>query len=406
MQSGGPVDTGGRIGELDVIRGFALFGVLWMNLYGMAGYLFPETAVIAVAPPAVDRWVGVASTWLMLGKAQALFSLLFGFGFSLFLARAETSGRQGGSLYLRRVGFLLVIGLAHALLLWPGDILNAYALMGLFLVLTRRWPMWLLLAIGLSLTLFGALIDRLVWEYVITAPGTPLPYRELMEPGALRRMPVYLGHDYLAFVRENWVGLWTELYATTTGLAYLGWIFGRFLLGSWLHRQGWIQNAARHRRGFRIWAAILLPAGLILAGIGPAIELLGLQPTGEAQRVPLHLLSRSAQLVLALGYAAGLVFLLQSPAWRSRLSGLGAAGRMALSNYLMQSMMYVVVLYGFGFGLLRYTSPTVSLVLAAGFFSAQIAFSRWWLRRYRFGPAEWAWRSWTYERWQLLRRVP
>ena len=105
--------------------------------------------------------------------------------------------------------------------------------------------------------------------------------------------------------------------------------------------------------------------------------------------------------------AAGpVVVLLQNPHWQARLSGLATAGRMALTNYLAQSLLFFFLLYGFGAGLLPYTAPTFALVLALVFYAGQIAFSRWWLRRYRFGPAEWLWRSWTYDQWQPMRRLP
>lgn len=405
MPLGGPVDADSRIGELDVIRGFALFGVLWMNLFELPGYLFPNAAVIELAPHPVEAAIGFASIWLMIGKAQALFSMLFGFGFALFLARAERAGRDGTRLYLRRVGFLLVLGFAHALLLWPGDILNAYAMMGLLLILTRRWPGWLLIVGGVSLALLTVIVNRLIWEHLIASPGTPIPYRAMMEAGAVRRMPVFLGHDYLAFVRENVRGLFDELYFTSFAWAFLGWIMGRFLIGAWFYRRGWLQNAGQHAAGFRRWAAILIPAGLALAAIAPAANALSLKPVGEWQLVPFQLAGRGSQLVLGLGYAAGLIVLLQSARWQNRLSGLASAGRMALTNYLTQSLLYFFLLYGLGAGLLRYTAPSFALMLAVIFYAGQIAFSRWWLRRYRFGPAEWVWRSWTYDRWQPMRRL-
>jgi len=405
MQVGGPVDAEGRIGELDVIRGFALFGVLWMNLVENAGFLYPESAAIMIAPKPVETAVGMLGGWLMAGKAQALFSMLFGFGFALFLSRADAAGRDGGRLYLRRVGFLLALGFAHALLLWTGDILNAYAMMGLLLIVARRWPGWVLLSVGIVLSLSTTIVDRLIWEHWIGAPGAPMPYFALMEPGAIRRMPVFLGHDYLAFVRELWRATTEELYFTTTSFAYLGWIFGRFLIGAWLFRQGWVQDSARHAAGFRRWAAILLVTGLALAGVGPASALLGFHPTGEGPRIAMTLAGRSAQLVLALGYAAEIVVLCRSAWWQRRLLGLAAAGRMALTNYITQSLMFFFVLYGFGAGLLLHTTPVFSLLLAVAFYAAQIAFSRWWLARYRFGPVEWVWRSWTYGARQPMRRA-
>ena len=109
-----------------------------------------------------------------------------------------------------------------------------------------------------------------------------------------------------------------------------------------------------------------------------------------------HLVRSTSQLVLALGYGAGLVVLCQSDAWKRRLSGFGAVGQMALTNYLAQSLVYMFGLYGFGLGLLPYAGGTFCMLVAFAFFALQIVFSRWWLARYRFGPAEWLWRSLTY----------
>lgn len=401
-QRGGPVDVGDRISELDIIRGFALFGVLWMNLYEHADLVVPADKIIRLAPDAVETTVNFASSWLMLGKAQALFSMLFGFGFALFLSRAETAGADGPRLYLRRIGFLLALGVAHATLLWCGDILNSYALMGFALMLTRRWPGWLLLAVGLPCTLLLTSIVLALCDALY--PGQPHSWDVLTEAGMARRYVVFQTADYPRYVVEV-VRSWGEVYGTPLGISYLGWIFGRFLIGSWLFRQGWLQHSARYAPQFRRWAAILLVAGLSCALIDPLLDALHVR----LDRPWIYLartLNRTSQLVLALGYAAGIVSLCQSRAWRRRLSGLGAAGQMALSNYLTQSFLYFFLLYGFGFGLLRYVGPSFCLVVALVFYPLQIAFSRWWLARYRFGPAEWIWRSFTYGTRPRLRREP
>lgn len=383
-----------RMPELDIVRGFALFGVLWMNLY--------EHADLAIAPGVLDKlWlapvdkvVAPLSGWLMQGKAQALFSLLFGLGFALFLDRAEKRGADGTWLYVRRLSFLLVLGIAHALLLWIGDILNAYAMMGFLLILTRRWPNWAVLAAGLALTLLTTLAMRFYADMTVPHGQTPW-WNTLAEANSARRYIVFQSHDYLAYVRELWIGALPELYLTPVGPTYLGWILGRFLLGSWIFRQGWMQDTQRYAAGFRKWAPILLVSGLVIAAIGPALYLLGIK-VPSPYNYGMGLLGRLSQLILPLGYAATLVVLWQKRRMTRLLTGLGAAGQMALTNYLTQSLLYFFVLYGFGLGLLPYAGATFCLLLALGFYALQIGFSIWWLKRYRFGPAEWVWRSFTY----------
>jgi len=398
----GPVAASERISHLDIIRGFALFGVLWMNLFEHVGLAIPEEKVIALAPKAVEGVIAFLSIWLMIGKAQALFSMLFGFGFALFLERAEKAGANGIRLYLRRAAFLLILGVAHGLLLWAGDILNSYAAMAFLLVLTRRWPGWLLLGAGLPLTLLGTIVMGAISDYL--HPGQPPSWVAMGDAGTLRRFSVFMGHDYGRYVVELWRS-WGEIYGTLLGPAYLGWIFGRFLIGQWIFRKGWVQNAAAYAPQFRRWAAILLGAGLLMALPGPIINATGWKPEGLT-RTLLQFNGRSSQIVLALGYAAGIVMLCQSPRWARRLSGLGAAGRMALTNYLAQSFLYFFLLYGFGFALLPYVGPSFCLGVAVFFYALQILFSRCWLSRYRFGPAEWVWRSFTYGARQPMRTAP
>ena len=398
-----PVSAQDRIGEVDIIRGFALFGVLWMNLVFHAEVMIPAKIIDALPTAAIDPWIGLFGSWVAEGKAQCLFSLLFGFGFAILSDRAEARGANARGLYLRRILILLVVGFAHLFLIWMGDILHAYALMGLVLMLTRRWPGKLLLGLGLILAL-GSMATAILWLVTTTPPGEAPAMFALQEAGLERRWLLFQTHDYPAFVRELVTAVGPEFYFTVFGPAFLGTILGRFMIGSWVYRQGWMQDTARHAALFRKAAPWLLLVGLALAAVGPAIGLMELRLPRWAR--PLMALTNEAgQLTLALGYAAGIVVLCQTALWRKLLSGLGSVGQMALTNYLTQSLVYFFVLYGFGLGWMKYAGPTFCLALALGVFALQIVFSRWWLARYRFGPAEWLWRSATYGRRQPMRRV-
>lgn len=397
----GPV-VDDRSAELDVIRGFALFGVMLINLYGHYDFAIPAEVLAGLATAPVDRPLGLAFDVLMSGKAQALFSMLFGFGFAMFLSRAEARGADGTKLYLRRLLILLVIGFVHVLAVFFGDILHVYALTAFVLILFRRAPDRLLLACGLAFSLLAGLIMILQLAWVEAATGATPPLLLAFEAGLERRWVVFLAGDYPAYVAELVRSMGTEWLLSILAWSYMGTILGRFLIGSWLFRKDWLLRPAAHAAGFRTWAPRLIIGGLALSLADVAIGASGVE-LSLAGEVGHEILHRAGQLTLALGYGAGLVVLMQGARARRLLAGFGDVGRMALTNYLMQSLVYLFVFYGFGLGLMRYGGALTCLVIAVATFALQIAFSRWWLARFRFGPAEWLWRSATYGQWQRFR---
>jgi uncharacterized protein len=403
MHAAAPLARQDRISELDVIRGFALFGVLWVNLLQHSELAIPQAQLAALPTAPVDHYVNMVSRWLAQSKAQALFSLLFGFGFAILMDRLDARRADGTRIYLRRLAILLVFGLAHLFLLWTGDILHMYALMGFLLLLTRRWPGWLLIGLGATLAIVG--VPLIIGLEVYAYPGAQAPWVAEQVAGQARRWALLQGSDYPAFVIENGRTIWSEVYSQAIGPPILGFVLGRFMIGAWIYRQGWLQEAGRNAAFFRKWTAILLPAGLLLGGLRLLTGLFGIKISGTAELLFFIVLWIGVHLQ-ALGYAAGLVVLCRKEKWRRRLSGLGAAGQMALTNYVMQSVFFVFVLYGFGLSLLRWNGATFSLAFALAVFAFQIAFSRWWLARYRFGPLEWAWRSLTYGERQPMRLAP
>lgn len=397
----GPVGDD-RSPELDVIRGFALFGVMLINLYGHNEFAIPEWALAALATAPIDRPLGLVLEVLLVGKAQALFSMLFGFGFAMFLSRAEARGADGMKLYLRRLMILLVIGFAHVTAVFFGDILHIYALTAFILILFRRAPDRLLLICGLAFSLLAGLTMTLHLAWVEAATGATPPLLAAFEAGLERRWIVLTAGDYPAYVVELLRGMGAEWFLSVFAWSFIGTVLGRFLIGYWLFRKDWLLRPAAHAAGFRRWAPRLIGAGLALSLVDVAIGASGFEP-GLLGQVALEILHRAGQLTLALGYGAGLVVLMQGDRASRLLSGLGDVGRMALTNYLAQSLVYLFVFYGFGLGLMRYGGALTCLGIAVVTFALQIAFSRWWLARFRFGPAEWLWRSATYGRWQPFR---
>jgi len=371
-----PVSAGERILALDVVRGCALSGVLLA--YALWNLGSPPEPTYSQADHILDRTL----TALVDNKCYTLLATLFGLGFSMQLARAEARGASSVTVYCRRLLVLLLIGLAHALLLRNGDILVPYAVMGFVLLLFRKAANRTL-AIGVVITLLLPYAMRIAWEWM----GLPFPQRPETE-----------GMSYLAS-NLTWMRYW---YATaiTTWPGSLP----MFLCGLYLGRRRIFDNLAAHQRGLRL----MLIAGLVIgvAGFGGyecLSRALATDPPSLALWIMSRLLWHGHAWGLAGFYSSSLLLLLQSPVWQRRLAPLGAVGRMALTNYLLQAVLIVPACIAFS--LFDRVTPTIGVLLALGVWALQMPASVWWLKRFQFGPAEWVWRSLTYGRPQSMRKT-
>jgi len=389
-----PIGSTERIQEIDIIRGFALFGVLWLNLVAQSYTLVPAGTYENLASARLDAVIGPIADLFVSDKAMALFSLLFGYGFAMILRRLESRGVDAGTIFLRRTAILFAIGIIHIWFVWFGDILHVYALMGFVLFLTRNWSNRSLLIIGLLLALLSKGTVEAVLQFLY---DEPFPWWPTYDVGAARHYEVLQGSSYKAYVGELWWASWETMWGMPFYIHYCATALGRFMLGAWIFRQGWLQTTSTLRPEFRRWTLILIGGGIALTFIG-----FGLDNVNDAVA---YSFGPFPQLVLALGYGAAIVVLCQSERFRRAMAGVAAVGRTALSNYLLQSLMYVFVLFGFGFGLLSYLGATLCFVLALSFFILQVWASGWWVERFRFGPMEWVWRSLTYGERQPFRRA-
>lgn len=390
-----PTADGDRHELIDALRGFALAGVLLVNLGSFSQYQYLDDAARQALPTAgFDAVAGALIRLLVDNKAITLFSLLFGLGFSLQMERAANS-RTWVGLYLRRVAILGLIGALHCYALWWGDILLVYALMALVLVLARGISDRALLVAGLVV----ALVLPPVLEPWIDAALSTQASEEAM---ASANLTAFGSPSYLAAMRQN------AAFANWAWWSYWGVYFfvaGRFLLGQWAGRKRLLQDPGAHLGVLR-----RLCLGGLLVGVGiSALEESGLydeavEAVDPAFRLVLRILRRADSIAMATGYAAGFALLYQRPAARRRLRWLAPVGRMALSNYLAQTIVCVGVFYGFGLGVGPRHGYVAWLLVWAMLFVAQVLASRWWLASFRFGPMEWLWRSLTHRRLQPMRR--
>lgn len=390
-----PVTQGDRIIELDVLRGVALFGVLLMNFVAFAGadVLATQAQLSALPTAALDEPAYFAVRWLVGDKANTLFATLFGLGFYLQMKRAE--GRPGATArYVRRLSWLLVFGWLNVTLLWVWDILNLYALAGFALLAMRRWRTRSLVVFGSVAALYS---DKLQ-EWWTGALGIKLVPDSLWADAAvLERQAAVLSGDYLRMMEVFWELTWAEWLAGGLMVAWIVYALGRFALGAAIGRSGILDDVRGHLPVLRRITFVGLPLGLVVALLVSLLANGHWAPFEGAERLG-QVLRSPAALLLAAGYAAGIVVAFHTRLGARLFAVFAPVGQMALTNYLAQGFLYAFVMSeaGPGLGLAGRIGTVMVILCCVAFFALQMVFSHWWLARYRFGPMEWLWRVLTY----------
>lgn len=393
-----PVGDGERIATMDILRGFALFGIFLMNIE----YFTRSVQSFGSGLPAgegPDHLVGWFVYTFVQGKFWVLFSLLFGMGFGLMHERAEAAGRPFLGLYLRRTVLLGLFGLAHIVLVWVGDILFAYALAAVllmaFLKVRGHW-LWVL---GAALYSGMAGLWCLYGLGLSFAPASAMgPVHDEMARIATMgevAAEVYKHGDFAAITAQRIADYFGFLFAGAV-LYQLPMVLGAFLVGTWLLRSGRVREVAANR-GFFVKLAIFggLVGGALVAAslaVGSSFD----PVTGFAQATLAMGLMALGNLPLSLAYLSIIVLLCAAPAPARLLSVFAPAGRMALTNYLTQSVIASLLFYGYGLGWFGEVGRAAQVGLVFAVFAAQLLLSHWWLARYRYGPMEWLWRAGTY----------
>ncbi|WFU15689.1 DUF418 domain-containing protein [Bradyrhizobium sp. CB3481] len=365
-----PVDPARRIDAIDALRGIALFGVLAMNLVmGFRVSIFEQFLIAKASGSSIDR---IVETILILGidlKAFALFSLLFGVGLAIQFERLAASPWRP-RLMVRRLAVLLAIGLIHLCLIWHGDILTEYALAGL-IVLPLLWgPRWLLAC--------GAIAFLTLYLLMQTYP----PYGLLPDTSTLARA---VADEHRIYATGGYADvLALRLREMPYILSLHAFIFprtiGLFLLGAYAWRSGILRTP--HQGLMFVIAAAGILSGATLTILGFLKNPMFADPSGT--------------ILLALGYAAAIIGIANLASGKTLLGWAVPLGRMAFTNYLMQSLIFSSIFYGYGLGLFGRLGATSTLAIGIVVYVAQVLFSKWWLGRYRYGPVEWLWRTLMY----------
>jgi len=397
-----------RIITVDALRGIALFGILlahmcfWYNAGPLPGELYGKYTGIG------NQVVSTLNDVLISGKFFAFFSFLFGLSFYLQMERMEQKSAHFVWRYAWRIGLMGIIGLIHHAF-WRGDILSIYAPLGFILILTRKWTNQGVLIVGI---LFALNVPHKIIE--------PIHFFQPITPPVKGAPPTNFDAESKAFLAmvqgKSWVNIWVDnlrnldtkfQFQFESGRIYI--TFGFFLLGMYAGRLNWFSNISLNKpylqkilkRSF--WVALTL----LLIGIGIIIsnELfkLGWQEN-RAVGLVFGTIYDAFNAALVMVYITGFSLLLNKNSWQKWSGWFAAIGKMALTSYLIQTLAGLLLFYGVGLGLTGKTAPWLNWVIALVFFSLQVIWSTWWLKRYQYGPVEWIWRSATYFKWYPLKK--
>lgn len=388
-----------RFAILDILRGIALFGICLANFGELSLYTFqPDSVTSAMPTAAVDGVVRFFQYFLIDGKFYTLFSLLFGIGFSILLDNCQKSGRNGNRVFYRRMSILAVIGLLHLVMLWAGDILLLYALLGMLLPLLRKVSNRTLLTASVMLLITPIFIDAFS-ELTNGRFSLMIPVNKAVDYFHVRagitpeNFGTWLrdGQSYGDILRFNLAGSFIRIGEFIEGNRIFK-VFGLFLLGLYVGRRrlyadiSGSRNLLKKVRNYGF--AIGIPTSLIYAWNAIADQSISITGTSAIYAISV--------VPMGLAYAATICLWYDRFRSKNRFIPLANTGRMALTNYIGQSVAGIIIYYGIGFGLGASMGLIYIQLVAVGVFIFQMVFSNVWLRYFKYGPLEWIWRMLTY----------
>lgn len=402
MQTTTPVLHQERAQILDVLRGIAILGILLNNIYGFAGYAnLTDEMRQKFSTYRADSILNFLQMAFVEGKFYSLFSLLFGIGFSIILIRNQQKGINPLNIFYRRLFVLLLIGLSHIYFLWEGDILLLYALIGFVLPLFRNCSNKTLLIWALALILSPIAID-VVKLLVQAGPGDfIIPFAE----GIDKRNGI-VGEEWRTHLFKDGSS-WQEWrnYQQTAFMYRFQFILdsnripkvlGMFLIGFYVGRKMMYANLQQYEpllKKLMLWGFIIgLPFSIAMAYFEHDDKNIYKSVWGMADTISYAF----GVVPLSLAYVSSICLFWVKTKGVNKLTVFAPLGRMALTNYLVQTMLAVTIFYGIGFGIgqqfgLVYLFPIVLFI-----YSIQVFYSHIWFRYFQYGPIEWIWRQLTY----------
>lgn len=400
-----PIQAKERFVILDALRGFALLGICLANFPEFSLYTFQPAEVTAAMPSAaIDRVVRFVQYLFIDGKFYTIFSILFGIGFSIIIANAERKGANGFKIFYRRMSVLALIGFLHLMLLWSGDILLLYAIAGMLLPLFRRLSDRMLLSVSALFIFVPVLIE---WstgmaQISLSAWASDLQWHYCAKYGITEEnFGVWLrdARSYAGVFQFLIQGAFERMWEFLEGHRLLK-VMGLFLLGFYIGRNRIYAGLACHRKEIGRTGTISLLVGLPLSVVYAWDSVSG-HPFGDTVASLLYAVS---VVPMGISYMAGMAWLFMKYETSGMWRYIAAPGRMALTNYIGQSLIGILLFYGIGFGWGASVGLGTTELIACGVFVVELLCSLAWLRYFRYGPLEWIWRMLTYGEYLKIKK--
>jgi len=380
-----------RIVIVDILRGFALFGVLLGNFSGMLTNYVTEPIIKSISTP-FDYTLDMLHAIFIQNKFMTLFSILFGYGFGVMMERVKKKNLNTTQFFLRRMFWLFVFGSIH-LAFWGGDILHVYAAAGILLLLFRKYSNRIIFLSSLFFMFVLPFFIRLYQQFMLHSSfdydALVKNYYDTIKYGTLKDVAILNYRSY----PQLWIYSLVDL---RDGIETLG----RFLFGYYiLRRQILIRLDAYSLVIRKIWkgsfAAMLIYIGLWLL----------VNYNFFTSKVWIFPFLKVGAFATTLFYATSVILLFQKGVANKLMEGFRSTGRMTLTNYLLQTIVYIIIFYNLGFGLLGEWPLHIIWIAALLLYLLQIILSRWWLSKFLYGPVEWIWRQLTYQKRFPLKNI-
>lgn len=381
-----PISFSERIHEIDGIRGFALLGILMMNIMSFAAPVMQD----GMEQRVTERFTGQYNEWTIFfintfvtTNFYTMFSFLFGLGFYIFLSRAQYKVQSTNVLFMRRMGMLLIFGILHGVLLWYGDILWTYAVTGILLLFFYKLRPKINLIIAISIlgvfTVFLLLMSMLLFAVNVPVEGAfPLPFdmTETIHGGSYPEL-IIMNSTFLGISLMNIIFLVPNVLAV-------------FLIGLYAAQKGIFNNLEENKGLIGKVAAVGIGVGLPIKILtGYAVTFQSLDPAWAMLSMLSYTIGGP---LMSLGYIA--LFLIIARKLPAVVKILQPVGQMALTNYIMQTVIMLIIFYGFN--LFNRVDAVYFIPIVLAVFAVQVIYSHFWMKVFMFGPLEWIWRTVTY----------
>jgi len=384
-----PIQQNERSAGVDVLRGFALGGVVIANLASFVTFGMPGTTAEAMTSMTWDKVYEFVLTVFIDNKFITLFSLLFGYGFGVIMERVSQKGIDTSTFFSRRMIILFIAGMLH-LFVWWGEVLHFYAICGMFLLLFRRVSDRGLIVSAVLLFFIPVAIARYFQiKLNILAPAERDPILE--EYLVLSR-----SHNLFDIFRGNWITYKYIFIDCLFDIRDFSEVLAKFLLGYYVLRKGYLKDISLHQESIRRMLFWSLPIAILYVGQTILFILQEIRVDFIPARLLLNAFVRTGILALSVTYACSLILLYNRRPSLKIFSGFRYIGMISLTNYLAHTLIFILIFNGVGFGLMGKVHLIYTLPMGVVIYVLQAFYSKWWTSRFQYGPIEWLWRQLSY----------